>query len=304
MDSIDSLKKQIETAKDLEQIVSTMKALAATNIKKYEKTSFNISKYLNNIYSGFHAIVLKNREILDTISFIENNVNKDLKKQDITIVIGSNQGLCGRFNGKIVDFFINDTKNIDFNIDSNVLITIGDKIQLMLEAEKINIDKHISLPNSIESVVDIVNEVFKIIEEYSKKSKAVNVFVYFTQYDNKSNGILTKKKIIPLEQSFFKKFIDKKWPTNNIPMWRINTELLFSDLVKQYIFSSVYYAIATSMASEQKNRLLTLQGAEDNIKKNIADITLICNQKRQNETTAELIDVVSGYKLLKKNIDE
>ena len=54
------------------------------------------------------------------------------------------------------------------------------------------------------------------------------------------------------------------------------------------------------MASEQKNRLITLQGAEQNIKDHITELTLRYNQKRQNVITSELIDVVSGAKALKR----
>ena len=58
------------------------------------------------------------------------------------------------------------------------------------------------------------------------------------------------------------------------------------------------------MASEQKNRLITLQGAEENIKDYITDTKLRYNQMRQNIITAELIDVVSGARFLKRKNEE
>lgn len=298
MDSIDSLKKHLESAKNLKQIVSTMKALSATNIKKYEKTALSLNKYTSNIYVGLQGILLQNKDILDYIDSVEKNNERDINKQNIVIVIGSNQGLCGKFNDKIVNFFIENSKNIDFTKENNLLITIGDKIQSTISAQGINIFRHITLPNSIENIVHIVYNIFTLINEYSKKSQ--NVYLYFTQHDTKSNGILTKKKVIPLEKEFFKKILNKKWPTNNVPFWRVDTKTLFSDFIEQYIFISIYYAIANSMASEQKNRLTTLQGAEDNIKNNITETTLRYNQMRQSIITSDLIDVVSGYKLLRK----
>ena len=66
------------------------------------------------------------------------------------------------------------------------------------------------------------------------------------------------------------------------------------------IFANLYLTIANSMASEQKNRLFTLQGAEQNIKDYIIDTNLKYNQIRQNVITSELIDVVSGARFLKK----
>lgn len=297
MDSLDSLKKHLKSATDLKQIVSTMKALSATNIKKYEKTALSLNKYINNIYTGIQGILSQNKDILNYIDYIEkNNDKKDC--QNIIIVVGSNQGLCGKFNDKIINFFLEDTKYLDFDSENNNLITIGDKIESIISSYNINIFKHISLPNSIENIVHIVYSIFTLINDNSKKFK--NIYIYYTQHDTKSNGILTKKKVVPLEKEFFKKILNKKWPTNNVPFWRIDTKKLFSNFIEQYIFISIYYAIANSMASEQKNRLMTLQGAEDNIKNNITETTLKYNQIRQTVITSDLIDVVSGYKLLKK----
>ena len=298
MDSIDSLKKHLDSAKSLKQIISTMKALSATNIKKYEKTALSLKKYMNNIYLGFQGIISQNRDILNYIDYIEQNEYKNKNSQNIMIVVGSNQGLCGKFNDRMVNFFMENNDKTDFSKDNNTLITVGDKIYSLLSSKNIEIAKHLSLPNSVENIVHTVYNIFTSINKYSKKSQ--NIYIFFTQYDTKSNGILTKKKIVPLEKEFFNDLLNKKWPTNNIPLWRVDTNVLLSDFIEQYIFINVYYAIANSMASEQKNRLDTLQGAEDNIKNDISDTTLKYNQTRQSIITSDLIDVVSGYKLSKK----
>lgn len=298
MDNISNLKKHLDSAKSLKQIISTMKILAATNIKKYEKTALSLKKYINNIYLGFQGIISQNRDILNCLKYIEQNEYKNKNLQNIMIVVGSNQGLCGKFNDRLVNFFIENNNKADFSKENNILITIGDKIYSLLSSKKINVTKHLSLPNSIENIVHTVYNIFTLINNYSEKS--TNVYIFFTQYDTKSNGILTKKKIIPLEKDFFNELLNKKWPTNNIPLWRIDTNVLLFDFIEQYIFINVYYAIANSMVSEQKNRLNTLQGAEDNIKNDISNTTLKYNQSRQSMITSDLTDVISGYKLISK----
>ena len=298
MDSIDNLKKHLDSARSLKQIISTMKALSATNIKKYEKTALSLRKYMNNIYLGFQGVISQDYDILNYIEYVEQSEFKNKNSKNIMIVIGSNQGLCGKFNDRIVNFFIDNNDKLDFSLENNMLITVGDKIFSTLSSKKVNIKKHLSLPTSIENIVHIVYNIFSFINEYSKKSQ--NVYVFFTQYDTKSNGILTKKEIVPLEKDFFKDLLNKKWPTNNVPLWRVDTNVLLYDLVEQYMFINLYSAIANSMASEQKNRLNTLQGAEDNIKNDIADTTLKYNQTRQSVITSNLIDTVSGYKSLVK----
>ena len=294
MDTLDSLKKELDSTKDLQGIVSTMKSIAAVNIKKFEKTALNIVKYQSNIDLGIQAIVSQQPNIIKLINYLEKKTENNTKKRDIVIIIGSNQGLCGRFNDRVVEYYLNNSKT-DVN---SYVISVGDRITSLLKAKKIKIEKNFSIPNSDELINDLVYDLFNIIEENLVNLR--KVLIYFTAHTSDGIGNLTKKRVIPLEKKYFEKLKNKKWPTNNIPYWRVQSKQLVSDLIDQLIFSNIYLTISSSMASEQRNRLITLQGAEQNIKDHITELTLRYNQKRQNVITSELIDVVSGAKALKR----
>ena len=296
METLDGLKKELDSTKSLQGIVSTMKSIAVVNIKKYEKIAYNIVKYQSNIDLAMQAILSQNPNLINFIDYIENRTERNENKRDIVIIIGSNQGLCGRFNDKIVEYYINNSKT-----DKNsYIISIGERITSLLKSKKIKIDKTFNIPNSSDSIVNLVYDLFTTIENKINDKTLRKILVYFTSHTGDSAGNLTKKRIIPLEKKYFEKLKNKKWPTNNIPYWRIDSKKLISDLIQQYIFSNIYLAISNSMASEQRNRLITLQGAEQNIKDHITETTLKYNQKRQGVITSELIDVVSGAKALKK----
>lgn len=296
MENLDTLRKELNTTKSLQNIVSTMKSMAVVNIKKYEKIAFNIIKYQSNIDLAIQAILSQNPRLINFIDYIENKTETNENKRDVVIIIGSNQGLCGRFNDKIVDYYLNNNKT-----DKNsYIISIGDRISSLLKSKKVKIDKIFNIPNSSNSIVNLVYDLFTIIEKKIKENSLRKVLVYFTAHTGDSSGNLTKKRIIPLEKKYFEKLKNKKWPTNNLPFWRVESREIISDLIQQYIFSNIYLSISNSMASEQRNRLITLQGAEQNIKDHITETTLKYNQKRQGVITSELIDVVSGTKALKK----
>lgn len=296
MENLDTLRKELNTTKNLQNIVSTMKSMAVVNIKKYEKIAFNIIKYQSNIDLAIQAVLSQNPRLINFIDYVENKTENNENKRDIVIIIGSNQGLCGRFNDKIVDYYLNNNKT-----DKNsYIISIGDRISSLLKSKKVKIDKVFNIPNSSNSIVNLVYDLFTIIEKKIKENSLRKVLVYFTAHTGDSAGNLTKKRIIPLEKKYFEKLKNKKWPTNNLPFWRIKSREIISDLIQQYIFSNIYLSISNSMASEQRNRLITLQGAEQNIKDYITETTLKYNQKRQGVITSELIDVVSGAKALKK----
>ena len=121
MDSLDSLKNSLESAKNLQGVVSTMKSIAVVNIKKYEKVALNLLKYRSNIDLGVQAILEQYPNIINYIDYIENNTEKHKNNKDIVIIIGSNQGLCGRFNDRVSEFYaencVNESKsNFIFNV--------------------------------------------------------------------------------------------------------------------------------------------------------------------------------------------
>ena len=167
MDNLDALKKDLETTKSLQSIISTMKSIAAVNIKKYENVVFNTNKYRSNVDMGVQAILGQYPNIIDYIKYIENKTENDFtKKRDIVIIIGSNQGLCGRFNDKVSEFYLENSTN-----DKNeYIITVGDRIGMLLTAQHIKFDKHFSTPNSINAIIKLVYELFNIIEAFLKKN--------------------------------------------------------------------------------------------------------------------------------------
>ena len=293
METLDSLKKTLNTSKSIKQVVSTMKALSATSIKKYEKMVKILFAYKNNIELALQAMMIcgKNVNISD-IDYFKNTGNKNL-----SIVFGSNQGLCGRFNDRIKNFVL---ENIEDEIDKNEIIVVGERLYNLMSITKLNIIKSIYLPNLVEISSDTIFDILQIIDEKLKTKTINNVFIYYTTNDGSTNGTLTKIRLIPIDKRILENAKNRVWPTNSMPYWQIKNEILMSDLLKQYISITLNNALANSIASEQKNRLITLQGAEGNIEELIKNKTQEYNQKRQTTITSELLDVITGFKVAKK----
>lgn len=295
METLDSLKKTLNTSKSIKQVVSTMKALSATSIKKYEKMVKILFAYKNNIELALQAMMIYGNNVnISDIDYFKNTGNKNL-----SIVFGSNQGLCGRFNDRIKNFILED---IEDEIDKNEIIVVGERLYNLMSITKLNIIKSIYLPNLVEISSDTIFDILQIIDEKLKTKTINNVFIYYTANDGSANGTLTKIRLIPIDKRIFENAKNRVWPTNNIPYWQINDKILMSDLLKQYISITLNNALVNSIASEQKNRLITLQGAESNIEELIKNKTQEYNQKRQTTITSELLDVITGFKVAKKKI--
>ena len=290
METLDNLKKTLDTSKSIKQVVSTMKALSGANIKKYEKIVKILYTYKSNVELALQAIMMHNDKInINELEFIGQSKNK--KAKNLVVVFGSNQGLCGRFNDKIANFTIDDIQNID----ENKVIVVGERLSMLLSNTKLKIFKTIPVPNSIENISNTIYELLAVIEKEIEEKTINKVFLYYTANDDTMNGTLTKTRLIPIDKKILENAQNKVWPTNNIPYWQIDTKTLAVDLLKQYIFVGLNDALVNSIASEQKNRLITLQNAENNINDLIRTKNLEYNQKRQSTITNELLVFVFVY---------
>src|SRR5579864_3855357 len=98
-DTMESLRRKISSAGDLQSVVRTMKALAASNIGQYERSLRALSDYYRTVELGLSACF---RESGPVGSMDERSGRKEAKVIG-AVVFGSDQGLVGRFNEMVAD---------------------------------------------------------------------------------------------------------------------------------------------------------------------------------------------------------
>src|SRR5271168_2127973 len=99
-DTLASLRRKIDGAGDLESVVRSMKALAASSIGQYEKSVLALSDYYRTVELGL-VVCLRNRRAAMT----EQEGPPAGPARAVTgVVFGSDQGLVGQFNDVLADF--------------------------------------------------------------------------------------------------------------------------------------------------------------------------------------------------------
>jgi F-type H+-transporting ATPase subunit gamma len=71
-------------------------------------------------------------------------------------------------------------------------------------------------------------------------------------------------------------------------------EELLNGLLRQYVASQIYHALAESSAAEHAARMTAMDAASSNASKMIDSLTLTMNRARQAAITKEIIEIVSG----------
>ncbi len=286
--SMESLQRRIKTTQDLRDIVSTMKSLSSVSILQYDQAGIALEQYLKNILDAFHALIKA-----DTFSPPPQKPKPKTIKT-LAVVIGSDNGLVGKFNKEIVNKAAEVIEADGETLKDSLFITIGKRVAVMAEQKGAPLFAKYAISNSIKVVNSIAGTVIIRIEEAMRLHRVNRVLVFFHKRETGQPTQIEQIKLIPFPEKAYANLSRKPWPTNNIPMVTIPAEEMLSTLIREYLMILLSSALTYSLAAEHHARMVNMQNAEKNIDESLEQMNQEYQQKRQEAITEELIDVVSG----------
>ena len=292
MDSLESLTRQINGAKDLDSIVRTMKAMAAANIGQYERAMESLDDYWTNVSLGLVAY-LKDFG-LDTSDTKKNGNTKKGEKSICAIVFGSDQGFVGQFNDSLSQYVQDSLATHDGKLE---IWTVGVRVPLLLADMGMTVTKEFDLPNSINAITALIGSILVQVEENQENGSIDEYYLFHNHLVDEGTYEQEKLRLFPLDVRWRKEKAKLKWPTQKQPEVIGDSTKLIRSLIREYLFVTLYKTCTESLASEN-----SMQRAEKNIEELLDEIGHTYHRLRQSSIDEELFDVVSGFTALKKDI--
>ncbi|SCP96149.1 F0F1 ATP synthase subunit gamma [Anaerobium acetethylicum] len=285
MQNLQSLRKSISSAESLQSIVGIMKAHASSNILQYEHAAKASMKYRSILDMALYIVLSEDSEYI--------SVSEDGDGFTLHIVFGSDYGLAGNFNERMISFA---KKSIPKD-EKHLVIVIGQKILNRLE-DDYTISGSFSVPQTEAGIIPIVQRLLLKIDQLRDTVPISRILLYYCKpLDNyaleEEIGIL-----FPIDiDSFSRK--KTAWESNTIPTYLMDRDTLFSDLLKQYFFLTIYRSFCYSLVSENTSRITSMDSAKKNIEERLQLLHSMYNKERQTNTTEEINDVISGFKSIR-----
>ena len=215
MQTIEGLKRKIQSTEDLRSIVKTMKALAAVNIRQYEKAVASIETYNRTIEMGLQ-IVLRNRpEILSGI--------KPTPKNRLGVLIfGSDQGMCGQLNEQVISHAVNTMNDLGVKNENRTILVVGERAKMLLEDRKQPIEAYFSVPGSVAGIAPTVQELLIEIERWIEKIRLDHVFLFYSKQLSGSAYTPHEVHLLPKDQDWMRNLQQSPWPTRAFPTYTMD----------------------------------------------------------------------------------
>jgi F-type H+-transporting ATPase subunit gamma len=289
-DTAASLRRKIASAGDLESVVRTMKAMAASSIGQYENAVRALDDYYRTVQLGL-AASFRQGETADALTPVPQKETGAIG----AIVFGSDQGLVGQFNQVMVEFVAQTLDNLP---GEKTVWAVGERIQSRLADTDLQLGEGFVLPNSINAITPLIGQI--LIEMEAQRENGAITQVYLFHNRPKSGAIYTpaSQRLLPLDDLWRHDLAAIRWPTHDLPEVMNDGDQTLLALVREYLFVSLFRACAESLASENASRLAAMQRAEKNIDELLEDLNRNFHRLRQSSIDEELFDVISGFEAL------
>jgi F-type H+-transporting ATPase subunit gamma len=290
--TLESMRRRIESAEDLYGVVRVMKALAAASIRQHERAVESLAEYNRNIEAGLQ-IILRNRPEAIATEFPPG-------KHWGFVIFGSDQGMCGSFNEQVATFALKQINALAEKEGDRTVLVVGAKPVDRLEDAGCAVSERFSLPSTVSGITSAVNDVLLKVEEL-RFGKGIAQFLLVHHRPSAPAGSWPSKlQLLPIDRVWLRSLATRNWVSRSLPTFTMDWRRLLSALFRQYLFVALYRAFAESLASENASRLASMQAAEKNIQDHLSQLTLGYHQGRQQSITEELLDIVAGFETLTK----
>ena len=290
-DTTASLRRKIRSAGDLQSVVRTMKALAASSIGQYEKSVRALGDYYRTVELGLGACFRESEPAA---------VKEERKGQTDAgaigaVVFGSDQGLVGQFNDVVADYAI---KTLAALPGKPKVWAVGERVHARLADAGLSLMGLFTVPNSVQAITPLVGQIQIEGEAHRAKGEYARLYVFHNRPQSAALYEPVSQRLLPLDAQWQQGLAKVPWPTKSLPEVLGGEVGTLRALIREYLFISVFRACAESLAAENASLLAAMERADKNIEELLEHLHGTFHRLRQSGIDEELFDVISGFEAL------
>lgn len=231
-----------------------------------------------------HLYALKYLKAVSDMADCFCDIKKEESNNVLLVAVGTNKGLCGNFNDKI----ISEIKSYaGSNVSSFELCILGKNLKNLYKSK---------IPIFFEDSEIIRTPSFENISKVSKK-----IYEWFCLKNGKVYIVYNEYKSILVQKPHVFQVLPLKY---NASLSQVvvepSTLEIMEAVVVHYIDALLCKILAESELGEHNARMVLVKGATDTSSDLLADLVVQINKERQAVITAELAEIVSSFEALQE----
>jgi F-type H+-transporting ATPase subunit gamma len=292
MPSLQSLRRKIAAFKNTQKITKAMKMVAAAKLKRSQDRILSARPYAH-----------KMRGVLSNLSRRVNRASHPLlqkregRKVEV-LVVTSDRGLCGGFNGNIVrksSEFVRQCESRDLQVNLSIIGRKGRdyfrRRSWPIRQEWTGIFDKLSFEHAIDIGGDLTDNFVKGTFD--------ELYVVYNEFKSAIQQRVIVEKLFPVDAQVEFGAAQMEGTSSGSYLYEPEEAELLNALVPKHFQVQAYRILLESAAAEHGARMAAMDGATRNAGQLIKKVTLYYNKTRQAAITKELMDIVGGAEALK-----
>lgn len=294
MPNLKDLKNRIASVQSTRKITSAMKMVAASKLRRAQEQAEASGPYAERMGRMLSSLAAN---VQDSGNGPKLMTGTGADKVHLLVVISSDRGLCGAFNGSIVREAKRQITRLQGEGKTVKLLTVGRKGRDQLRREFASL--------IVESYEDVGRRRLGFSDADMVATKVLAMFdsgefdvcsVVFNKFKSAISQIVTVQQLIPFAVPG-----EAVAATDEVkPLYEFepDEEQILAELLPRNLSIQIYRALLESAASEQGARMTAMDNATRNAGDMINKLTITYNRTRQAYITKELIEIISGAEAL------
>lgn len=293
MASMRDIKRRKVSIQSTQQITKAMKLVSTVRLQRAKTRADRSKAYFKCMFDTVSSMLSRSGSAQHP--YLKDN-GSDKKA---VVVISSNRGLAGGFNGNIVKLLTKNEATADWKKENVLVYAIGNKGREALVRNGYEIIAN--EPDIIEE--PLYSDAQKVSEELLEKyiqGEIGEIYVAYTEFKNTVTHVPTLIKVLPVDGTqSLESEEDAKDKELSIPMnYEPAEEDALGLIIPKYVTSIIYGALTQSVASENGARMQAMDSATSNAEEMIQTLELSYNRARQGHITQELTEIIGGAEAL------
>lgn len=271
---------RIENVKQLRAVTTAMRGIAAARAQQSKGLLAGIGAYAEAI----------SRAIGQTLNFVpfSPTVGFDRASGRALILFCAEQGFAGALSDRILDAAGRD-------IAASHLMLIGTRGAGIARERGLNPGWMLAMASQVGAVAAVANRVAEALYALIAKGAIARAEVVFAHLDAAHVIGVERKALFPLDLERFRQ------KEASIPLLTtLELEVLIERLAVEYIYAVLCEAAMHAFAAENQARMEAMGSVANNIDRTLCELQQRENQVRQEEVTAEIVELASSVEAVGK----
>lgn len=281
------IKKRMKAVGNIRRITKTMQMIATSKFARAQQRAVASKPYTNALFDLVGKLASASGDVSHPL--IEAKPSADAKM--LTLVITSDRGLCGPYNGailrKMMEYFRSTA-----GAREGMIELVGKKGLATLKFNKIAVSTHHTHIGDKPSYEDVEALAQAYIDRFIA-GEISGVKVVYMKFNSVSKQVPEVKQLLPFVAEAPEAGEAKKEAAQPFEFSPSPRELM-DDLLPAALKAALFQCFNDAIVSEHVARMIAMKAATDNAGKMGKRLSRAYNRARQAQITTELTEIISG----------